>query len=154
MERAAGAEAVVATRAAVGHGRDVSPPARKSRLGLFAFLALLVALVGAYLGNCFQGLGLGAGTGAGVKKDVKEGAAIAREIVGESADAAARARVIVEGERCRLGDETRPRSCDAVCKDLGGGAAEIQATTGAQRTVDALRTCLQGRGVKVTVIAD
>ena len=154
MERAAGAEAVVATRAAVGHGRDVSPPARKSRLGLFAFLALLVALVGAYLGNCLQGLGLGAGTGAGVKKDVKEGAAIAREIVGESADADARARVIVEGERCRLGDETKPRSCDAVCKDLGGGAAEIQATTGAQRTVDALRTCLQGRGVKVTVIAD
>ena len=141
---------MVATRAGLRHGRDVSPPARKSRPGLFAFLALLVALVGAYLGNCFQGLGLG----AGVKKDVKKDAAIAKEIVGESADAAARARVIVEGERCRLGDESKPRSCEAVCKDLGGGAAEIQATTGAQRTVDALRTCLQGRGVKVTVIAD
>lgn len=142
--------AVVATRAALGHGRDVSPPARKSRTGVFALLAVLVALVGAYLGNCFQGLGLSAGDGRGAKQ-VQEGAAKAKKAVGE---AAAKARVTVEGERCRLGDEASPRGCDAVCRDLSGGAAEIEATAGAQRTVDTLRSCLQGRGVKVTVLAD
>lgn len=116
-------------------------------------LAGLVALIAAYLGNCFQGLGLSAGDGKGAK-EVQEGAAKAREAVSEATDAAARARVTVDGERCRLGDEASPRGCDAVCRDLGGGAAEIEATTGAQRTVDALKSCLQGRGVKVTVLAD
>ena len=120
---------------------------------MLGFLALVIALVAGYLGNCFQGLGLSAGDGKGAK-EVQEGAAKAKKAVGEATDAAAKARVTVEGERCRLGDEVDPRGCDAVCRDLGGGAAEIEATAGAQRTVDTLKSCLQGRGVKVTVLAD
>jgi hypothetical protein len=120
---------------------------------VFALLAVLCALIGAYLGNCFQGLGLSAGDGKGAK-EVQEGAAKAKKAVGEATEAAAKARVTVEGERCRLGDEASPRGCDAVCRDLGGGAAEVEATAGAQRTVDTLKSCLQGRGVKVTVLAD
>jgi len=120
---------------------------------LFATLAVLIALVGAYLGNCFQGLGLSAGDGKGARA-VQDGAATVRKTIDEATDGPLKARVTVQGERCRLSDEKTPRDCDAVCKELSGGLAEVEATAGAQRTVDALRTCLQGRGVKVTVLAE
>ena len=144
---------MVAVRAGVRHGRDVSPPVKKSKVGPVALLGVVIALVAAYLGNCFQGLGFGVGNGAGTK-EVEKGAAMAKKTVGEATDAAAKARVTVQGERCRLGDEATPRACDVVCKEVGGAAAEVEATAGAQRTVEALRTCLQGRGIKVQVVSE
>lgn len=143
----------VAARAGVGHGRDVSPPVKKSKVGPVALLGLAVALVAGYLGNCFEGVGLGVGNGAGVRK-VEKGVVTATKTVGAATDAAAKARITVEGERCRLGDEGPLGACDEACKAVEGAAAEVEATAGAQHTVEALRTCLQGRGVKVQVVSE
>ena len=126
---------------------------RKSKFGVVALLGLAVALIAGYLGNCFQGLGLGVGEGEGARK-VEAGVATARKTVGAATEAAAKARVTVEGERCRLGDDVALRDCDEVCEQLDGPAAEVEATAGAQRTVEALRTCLQRRGLKVQVVSE
>jgi hypothetical protein len=108
-------------------------------------LAAAIAALAGYVNNCFTGLGLGPGAAPAAAP------APAKEIAA-AAVAVARARIVVQGEQCRLGDAA-PRPCDAVCAEVEG-AAEVEATAGAQRTVDALRTCLQGRGVKVQVVAE
>ncbi len=143
---------MVAVRGGVRHGRRVSPPPKKRRVGVLALLVLVVALVAAYLGNCFQGLGLGAGDGSGAR-EVEKLADAATKTLGAATGAAARVRIVVEGERCRLADEKTARACDAVCRDIAG-ATEVEATAGAQHTVDALRTCLKERGVKFQVLSE
>jgi hypothetical protein len=70
----------------------------------------------------------------------------------------ARPRIAVQGEQCMLAGDAAPRACVDVCAETtsagsagGKKEVEIDATVGAQKTVDALRACLQGRGVKVRV---
>ena len=47
------------------------------------------------------------------------------------------------------------RACDAVCDEPAKDAeVEVEATAGAQRTVEALRGCLKRRGVKVHMISE
>ena len=137
---------------------DVSDRPRSSRAGTLGILVILAALVAAYFGNCLSGLGLpGPGPGpasptatTGVKPAEEHGG----EASGKISDEDARARIVVAGEQCRLAAETSPRDCQAVCDEVTGKAAELDATAGAQRTVDALRTCLQGRGLKVSVLSE
>ncbi len=129
---------------------SVSRP-RSSRVGPVAALGVVLVLISAYLGNCFTGLGLpGPGPGAPAAKD-----SAARKTEEKAAgERAAPARLVVQGEQCRLGDDPTLRSCDAACAEVPGGRAEVDATAGAQRTVEALRTCLQGRKVKVQVLSE
>jgi hypothetical protein len=125
----------------------VSRQAKSSRLGLFGLLALLVALAVGYLGNCFTGLGFAPGTGASAPTPAAEPAE-------RRSEAELRARVTVQGERCRVGAEPTLGDCEAACKRVEGKTVDVEATTGAQRTVDALKSCLEGRGFKVHVVSE
>jgi hypothetical protein len=120
-----------------------SVSSRPARVGILAFLAAAVALAAGYLNNCFVGFGLspGAGLAPAEMKDAK-------------LDKATTVRVVVQGEHCRKDGDTATLACDVVCKQVTAGAAEVEATVGAQRTVDALKACLQARGVKVQVVSD
>jgi hypothetical protein len=124
-----------------------SARARPARLGPLAVVAALVALVAGYLGDCFAGLGFAPAPGG----QVDEARDKVQEKVKQTAEAIARPVVVVQGERCRLGD-TPLRECEAVCGEQASGAeVEIDATQGTHRAVEALRECLKGRGVKVKV---
>lgn len=118
---------------------------KSSRGGPIVALGILIALVAGYFSNCFGGLGLpGPGTDAPTVRDSANSERPAA--TGE----ATRTRVVVQGEQCRVGDDPSPGTCEAACAKLTG-TAEIEATAGTQRTVDALRKCLQARGVKVQI---
>lgn len=126
----------------------MSSRSRPSRAGLVAVLGALVALVAGYLNDCFVGFGLSPGTGS---------PPAAAPVASEKSPAAAsgKLRVVVQGEQCRLDDATTLRDCAGVCAEPAAGATvEVEATAGAQRAVEALRTCLQGRGVKVQVVSE
>lgn len=117
-----------------------------------ALLAALVALVAAYFNGCLNGYGLGSGQGptrAEVAAKVNE----VKDRVKDSVQGPQRDRIVVQGELCRHDYEVPTRACDVVCAEVEG-AAEIEATGGAQRTVDALKACLQARGVKVQVVSE
>lgn len=110
-------------------------------------LAALVALVAGYLNDCFAGLGLAPAPGGKVDQ--------ARDKVEDEVKRAtseiARRRIVVQGERCRVGDAPLA-ACEAVCGEQAAGSeVEIAATEGTHRAVEALRECLKGRGVKATV---
>lgn len=122
-----------------------SMSARRNRVGVVAVLVAGVAALAGYLNNWFAGLGLPFGGPPG---------ASAPKSVDEPAEASGKARIVVQGEQCMLAGEAAPRSCDAVCKEVSAGAADVDATVGSQRTVDALRACLQGRGVKIQVLSE
>lgn len=123
---------------------------RSARVGPLAVVAALVALVAGYLNDCFAGLGVAPTPGG----RVEEARDKVTEKVKQTADALAKIRVVVQGEQCRIGD-TAPRACEAVCAEQAAGAeVEVEATGGAQRTVEALRTCLKDRGVKVQVVSE
>lgn len=114
----------------------------RARVGVVAVLVAGIAAAAAYLNNWLAGVGLplGGPTEVSAPKDV------------DRADApAARGRVVVQGERCMLAGDAAPRACDAACADVKGKEVDIDATVGAQKTVDDLRACLQQRGVKVRV---
>lgn len=128
------------------HGRLVTQKPRSSRLGFLAFLGLLVALVAGYLNDCFSGLGLPALSGTTAPK--------ASEAAAPGKSGEGRARVVVTGETCRVGDAAAAGDCAAACQAASGAAVEIEATAGAQGTVDALRSCLQKRGLKVHVVSE
>ncbi|PCC67919.1 hypothetical protein SAMN02745121_04738 [Nannocystis exedens] len=124
----------------------MSDRSRPSRAGFVAFLGLLVALVAGYLNDCFAGLGLSPDAGQAVP---------AGEPAKPSAKPGDRVRVVVQGEQCRVGGDGPLRPCDAVCAEQAAGATvEIDATAGAQRAVDALRTCVQARGAKAQVVSE
>lgn len=121
-----------------------------------ALLAALVALVAAYFNGCLSGYGLGSGLGSGQGPTRAEVAAKVNEVkdrVKDSVQGPQRDRIVVQGEQCRRDGEVPTRACDVVCAEVEG-AAEIEATGGAQRTVDALKACLQARGVKVQVVSE
>lgn len=123
---------------------------RPARLGPLAVVAALVALVAGYLGDCFAGVGLAPAPGS----RVDEARDKVQEKVKQTADELRKLRVVVQGEQCRVGD-TPLRACEAVCGEQPAGAeVEIEATAGAQRTVEALRECLKQRGVKAQVISE
>lgn len=121
-------------------------------------LGALVALAVGYLNDCFSGLGLsppGAGAPAQAVEPTKVEEAEPAKVEPATQGQAAKLRVVVEGELCRLDGAGEARSCEAVCAELAEGATvEVEATAGAQRTVEALRGCLQGRGVKAKVEAE
>lgn len=115
-------------------------------------LAGAIAVAAGYLNNCFTGLGFGPGQGTGqplttdVTKDVTKADA--------KADATAKVRVVVQGEQCRMDGDTAAQSCEDLCKKLTASAIEVEATAGTQATVDSLKSCLQGRGIKVQVLSE
>lgn len=124
---------------------------RPARLGPLAVLAALVALVAGYVNDCFSGLGFAPAPGGRVD-EVRE---VPRE---ERAPAASgevtRTRILVQGEQCRVG-EAAARACDLVCAELAPNAeVDVEATTGTQKTVEALRACLKERGVKAHMVAE
>jgi hypothetical protein len=125
----------------------VSDRPRPSRAGFVAFLGVLVALVAGYLNDCFSGLGLSPNAGQAVPA--------AAEPAKPAAKAEGRVRVVIQGEQCRVGDGAPLRLCDAVCAEQAAGTTvEIEATAGAQRAVDALRACVQGRGARAQVVSE
>lgn len=122
---------------------------RSRPVGFVAFLGLLVALVAGYLNDCFVGLGLSPGTGTPAAAPAAPAAKPA------AADVGATIRIVVQGEQCRVDDKAPLRACAVVCAEQPEAASfEIEATAGAQRTVEALRACLQGRGAKVRVASE
>ena len=124
---------------------------RSRPVGLVAFLGVLVALVAGYLNDCFVGFGLSPGTGA----PAAPAAAPAAPAAQPAADVGATIRIVVQGEQCRVDDKAPLRACEAVCAEQPDSATfEIEATAGAQRAVEALRACLQGRGAKVRVASE
>ncbi|WAS97173.1 hypothetical protein [Nannocystis punicea] len=119
---------------------------RPSRVGFLALLTALVGLVAAYLNGCLVGLGLSANA---IRKQT------AAETAKPTAQADARVRVVVQGEQCRLDGRGPLQACDTWCAEQAPGTAvEIEATAGAQRAVEGLRTCLQGRGIKAQVVSE
>ena len=111
-------------------------------------LAGAVALAAGYLNNCFTGLGFAPGRSAGqveAKPDVVDVT---------KADAPAKVRVVVQGERCRIDGVATLQNCEDLCNSIQASAAEVEATAGTQGTVDQFKTCLQGRGIKVQVLSE
>jgi hypothetical protein len=125
---------------------NVSDPPKSSRGGTVGVLAIFAALVAAYFGICLTGLGL---PGPGPSAPSSDAAPARTE--GKAAGGEARGSVVVQGEQCKLAADAAPRDCKAVCQEVTGKTVDVDATGGAQRTVDALRTCLQARGLKVSV---
>lgn len=112
-------------------------------------LAGAVAVAAGYLNNCFTGLGLGPGQGAGPPAAAQEAPKPDAKV-----EAPARVRVVVQGEQCRLDGDTAAQGCEALCQAVTASAAEVEATAGTQGAVDGLKSCLQGRGIKVQVLSE
>lgn len=108
-------------------------------------LAGAVAVAAGYLNNCFTGLGFGPGQGPGQLE--------ANHQV-TKADATGKLRVVVQGEHCRMDGDTTTQGCEALCKTIQAKTVEVEATAGTQGMVDRLKSCLQGRGLKVQVISE
>lgn len=127
----------------------------RAGVGVVAVLAAGIAAAAGYLGDWFSGLGLPFGGGPAATTTASKD--VAKDEV--KADGG-RTRVVVQGEQCMLAGDATPRACDAVCKEVPASAsgatsaADVDATVGSQATVDALRACLQGRGVKVQVLSE
>lgn len=108
-------------------------------------LAGAVAVAAGYLNNCFTGLGFGPGQSTGqieAKKDVTK------------AEPTGKVRVVVQGEHCRMDGDTTTQGCEDLCKTIQASTVEVEATAGTQGMVDRLKSCLQGRGLKVQVISE
>lgn len=134
---------------------NVSDRPKSSRAGGLGLLLIAGAAVAAYLGNCLGSLGLpGPGAAPPAPATATEKAATDRPATGKAGPAEQRVRIVVEGEQCRSGGEPTARDCKAVCEQATGKTAELDATAGAQQTVDTLRTCLQDRGLKVSVLSE
>ncbi len=113
-------------------------------------LAGAIAVAAGYVNNCFTGLGLGPGQGAGLVEATKD---VAKDVAKPEAkaDKPDRVRVVVQGEQCRMDGDTTAHGCEDLCKQITASAVDIEATAGTQGAVDSLKTCLQGRGIKVQV---
>lgn len=122
-----------------------SDRARPARLGPLALVAALVALVAGYLNDCFAGLGFAPAPGGKVEETRDK----VQEKVKQTAEAIATPIIVVQGERCRIGDAPL-RACDEVCAEQPADAVvEVDGTQGSHRAVEALRECLTGRKAKV-----
>jgi len=131
----------------------VAGVSRPARVGILVVLAGAIAVAAGYLNNCFTGLGLGPGQGAGQPQAAVDAAKdIAKDIT--KAEAPAKVRVVVQGEQCRMDGDTAARGCEELCKTITASAAEVEATAGTQGAVDGLKSCLQGRGIKVQVLSE
>ncbi|MEX1369149.1 MAG: hypothetical protein AB1Z98_38835 [Nannocystaceae bacterium] len=119
-------------------------------LGLLG-LAALVALVGAYLGDCIPGLGAGGSPSAPSSEAVTPPSSTLPADDADPAEAETKAQlsIVVTGERCDAGSGAAP--CPEVCAGLDASRAAastvvIDATAGTHGTVEALRTCLAEAG--------
>ena len=110
-----------------------------------------MVVVAGYLNDCFAGLGF-APTPGGQVDEVRE---TVNEKVHRTVDALAKIRVVVQGEPCRKFGNTPLRACDrCATRPAKDAEVEVEATAGAQRTVEALRGCLKRRGVKVHMVSE
>ncbi len=116
-------------------------------------LAGALALAAGYLNNCFTGLGLGPGQGTGLVEATKDVAQDVTKPVAK-ADATAKVRVVVQGEQCRMDGDSSAHGCEDLCTKITASAVDIEATAGTQGMVDSLKSCLQGRGIKVQVLSE
>ncbi len=112
-------------------------------------LAGAVAVAAGYVNNCFTGFGFGSGAGTSGQADVGK-----KQDDVKPAAAPAKVRVIVQGEHCRMDGETATQKCDDLCRSIKADAVDVEATVGAQGTVDSLKACLLGRGLKVQVLSE
>jgi len=114
-------------------------------------LAGAIAVAAGYVNNCFTGLGFapGAGTGQAEVKATKD-----VTTSGTKADATGKLRVVVQGEHCRVDGDATTQGCEDLCKIIKATAVDVEATAGTQGMVDRLKTCLQGRGIKVQVLSE
>lgn len=122
-------------------------------------VAVLVALVIAYLSDCIPGLGAGGDPGV-PSSPATPAPATPPSPSPSSADAMpARIALTVQGDSCRQGSQPAA-SCTEVCAALDRTHAaevevEVEATEGRHGTVEQLRECLQQAGfTKVRVHAD
>ncbi len=107
-----------------------------------------IAVAAGYVNNCFTGLGFAPGAGTG-QAEVK-----AVTTADPKADATGKLRVVVQGEHCRVDGDATTQGCEDLCKIIKATAVDVEATAGTQGMVDRLKTCLQGRGIKVQVLSD
>lgn len=132
-------------------GDDVATSSQSDRkrrgggppLGLVG-LAALVALVGAYLGDCIPGLGAGGSPGAPPRESAPPPSSSLPEDDANEAPAK-EFSIVVTGERCDAGSGAAP--CPEVCAGLDASQAAtstvvIDATAGTHGAVEALRACL------------
>lgn len=117
---------------------------RPARVGFIAVLAAAIAVAAGYVNNCFSGIGLGPGQGPGTAAEVKQDAE-------KRPEPATSGRIVVQGEHCRLDGDATTQACDDLCNKIKATAIDIEATVGAHGTVERLRACLQGRGIKVQI---
>lgn len=116
-------------------------------------MVALVALIGAYLGDCLPGFGAGSSPGSPSSESATPPASAPPEDAAEPDPAKAAAKtelgIVVTGERCDAGSGAAP--CPEVCAGLDAGRAAastvvIDATAGTHGAVEALRTCLTEAG--------
>jgi hypothetical protein len=122
---------------------------KPARVGILAVLAGAVAVAAGYVNNCFTGLGFGSGAGTSGLADVGK-----KKDDVKPAAAPAKVRVIVQGEHCRMDGDAATQKCDDLCRSIKAEAVDVEATVGAQGTVDGLKACLLGRGLKVQVLSE
>jgi hypothetical protein len=118
----------------------------RGRLTLVVVLLAVGVLVAMYLRGCIPGLGGGGAPTSDVSDDPP---AAPKEPVAEAKSEADApdpiVHIVVEGERCRTGDDVVP--CTSLCeREDGVTQADVDATLGAHRTVEELKTCLKDAG--------
>lgn len=120
-------------------------------------MAVLIALVAAYLSDCIPGLGTGGELGTPSSEAPAPRAPADPAAASGSADA--RIAITVQGDQCRQG-QAPAGPCPQLCAALDRTHAAtvevtIEATEGRHGTVEELRTCLQDAGfAKVRIHAE
>lgn len=122
-----------------------------------AILAIGVAVLAAWLGDCLPGLG-GGGGGAPAPEGSSPPPAPAEQKAepAENDEPQGTIEIAVQGEECRRGDEA-PVQCPALCDALPTeGVKErrvvVDATLGTHAAVEALRACLRDAGFTQVVV--
>lgn len=109
-------------------------------------VAVIVALIGAYLSDCIPGLGAGGSLGVPAPETPTEPA----EPTEPERVEGARLPITVEGDQCRQ-PGAPPRPCDQLCAALDRTRAasvtvDVDASAGRHGAVEALRACLREAG--------
>lgn len=135
----------------MGQGTPLAESSR-TRTTFLGAIAVAIALVIAYLGDCL-GLQSG-GTGAAVDAAVQtEGQTPPKPDAGQPTTVVA-TTIVVTGDKCQSGDGPAG-SCEALCKSLSQGVSVVQIDggTGAHGVVEQLRTCLKAADVDVRMVS-
>lgn len=127
-------------------------PRRRAPVGLVG-LAILVALVAAYLSDCIPSAcipGLGSGQPAGTPTPTATPEPVDPVEAPSNPSQPPRLGIIVQGDRCQY-DQAAAAPCAEVCAALPRTHAdtvvvEVEATEGRHGSVEALRKCLVQAG--------